>query len=177
MLNRYLVICLLYPIFSTWYNFNSMTQIVPEEIIKIYHKFYASGFKLYLVGGSVRNILLYNEKASENIKDWDLTTNATPDDMLKLFPDAFYDNAFGTVGVPVESLQNAEHAGVVEITTFRTERGYDDRRHPNEIKWGETIDEDLARRDFTMNAIAYEFTDKIPALNTAKSIDPYGGEE
>lgn len=96
--------------------------------------------------------------------------------MLKLFPDAFYDNAFGTVGIPAENLKETEDSGVVEITTFRTERGYEDRRHPSVVKWGKTIEEDLARRDFTMNAIAIRLTqDNI--LDTANLIDPYKGHQ
>lgn len=154
-----------------------MQQVVPEEINKIYEAFRKAGFKLYLVGGSVRNILLYKDDALQNIKDWDMTTDATPEQMLEMFPDAFYDNAFGTVGIPVKSLIETEHPGVVEITTFRTERGYADRRHPSEVNWGKTIEEDLSRRDFTMNAIAMEFLGDTAQINTTKLIDLYGGRE
>ena len=154
-----------------------MTQVVPEEINIIYKKFLSAGFKLYLVGGSVRNILIYKEHALQNIKDWDMTTNATPEEMLTLFPSAFYDNTFGTVGIPVKSLIETEHPGVVEITTFRTERGYTDRRHPSEVKWGKTIEEDISRRDFTMNAIAMEFTGDKAEINTSQLIDLYHGKE
>src|SRR5579872_5286293 len=132
-----------------------MTIIIPQAIHAIYKKFNDAGYNLYLVGGCVRDIL-----QNKTPKDWDLTTNATPEEMLKLFPDAFYDNSFGTVGIPVEALKETEHAGVVEVTTFRTERGYTDRRHPSEVSWGKTIEEDLSRRDFTMNAIAVEMTDQ-----------------
>lgn len=154
-----------------------MQQVVPEEIKKIYEQFRKAGFKLYLVGGSVRNILLYKDTALQSIKDWDMTTDATPEQMLEMFSDAFYDNSFGTVGIPVKSLIETEHPGVVEITTFRTERGYTDRRHPSEVKWGKTIEEDLSRRDFTMNAIAMEFTGDTAQINTTKLIDLYGGQE
>lgn len=154
-----------------------MSPLVPVEIQKIYEKFHAADFKLYFVGGSVRNILLYKEDALQNIKDWDMTTDATPEQMIKLFPEAFYDNPFGTVGIPNKLLTETEHTGVIEITTFRTERGYTDRRHPSEVKWGKTIEEDLARRDFTMNAIAMELTGEKVAINTAKLIDLYGGQE
>jgi tRNA nucleotidyltransferase (CCA-adding enzyme) len=150
-----------------------MDHVVPEEIQSIYQTFKNSGFRLYLVGGSVRDMLLHKEKALENIKDWDMTTDATPEDMIKLFPNAFYDNSFGTVGIPVESLKDAEHAGVVEITTFRTERGYTDGRHPGEVTWGKTIEEDLSRRDFTMNAIAIE----LGHNDELKLIDPFNGKE
>src|SRR5580704_2182499 len=131
-----------------------MTITIPQPIQDIFKKFNAAGYKLYLVGGCVRDIL-----QNKTPKDWDLTTNATPVEMLKLFPNAFYDNSFGTVGIPVETLKDTEHSGVIEVTTFRTERGYKDRRHPSEVSWGKTIEEDLSRRDFTMNAIAIELTD------------------
>src|SRR6185436_5539799 len=126
---------------------------VPKSILDIQKKFQEKDFEIYLVGGCVRDIL-QNKKPT----DWDLTTNATPQDMLQLFPDAFYDNSFGTVGIPLEKLEETEHKGVVEITTFRTEHGYADRRHPEKVEWGKTIEEDLSRRDFTMNAIAIKLT-------------------
>ncbi|MBA3724524.1 MAG: HD domain-containing protein [Candidatus Levybacteria bacterium] len=154
-----------------------MKQQVPVEIQKIYEQFRTAGFKLYMVGGSVRNILLYKEDALKTIKDWDMTTDATPEEMMQLFPEAFYDNAFGTVGIPVKSLIETEHPGVVEITTFRTERGYTDRRHPSELTWGKTIEEDLARRDFTMNAIAIEFKGDVAEINTDHLIDLYDGQK
>src|SRR5258708_38399042 len=98
-----------------------MTNKIPSQIFVIQKKIIAAGFKIYLVGGCVRDII-----QNKTPKDWDLTTDATPEQMLKLFPNAFYDNSFGTVGIPVESLKENEHAGVVEVTTFRTERGYED---------------------------------------------------
>jgi tRNA nucleotidyltransferase (CCA-adding enzyme) len=148
-----------------------MIKHVPQDIIKIAKKFVDAGFQIYLVGGSVRDLL-----AKRPVKDWDLTTNATPEHMLHLFPEGFYDNAFGTVGIPLERLAETEHKGVVEITTFRTEKGYTDRRHPESVEWGETIEEDLSRRDFTINALALN----LSSLNTDSSseiIDPYGGQE
>jgi len=148
-----------------------MELVVPEEIQKIYETFHNAGFMLYLVGGCVRDML-----TKRPMKDWDLTTNATPKEMLQLFPDAFYDNAFGTVGIPIKNLIETEHSGVVEITTFRTEQGYDDRRHPTEVKWGKTIEEDLSRRDFTMNAIAIELTGNQTEI-ADNLIDPYNGKK
>ncbi len=145
-----------------------MPIILPEQVAAIYKSLVEKGFPTYLVGGSVRNIML-----GKKVKDWDMTTLATPEDMLKLFPDAFYDNTFGTVGIPVDKQ-------VVEITTFRTERSYSDSRHPDKVTWGKKIEEDLERRDFTMNAIAM----KIPLsaldkdlLTHAEVIDPFNGQE
>ncbi len=116
---------------------------IPEEILKIFEKFSSAGFEIYLVGGCVRDLLM-----KKNVKDWDFTTSAPPEQILKLYPTGFYDNRFGTVGIPLENF------GVVEITTFRRERGYKDKRHPEIVEWGKTLEEDLKRRDFTINAIA-----------------------
>lgn len=142
-----------------------MTNIIPQEIINIYRKIEAAKFEVYLVGGSVRNLMLKRE-----IKDWDLTTNATPEEILKLFPNGFYDNKFGTVGVPFE-LEGVQK--IAEITTYRTEFGYSDKRHPEVVAWGKSIEEDLQRRDFTINAIALKLTDKN---NSFELVDPYNGE-
>lgn len=144
---------------------------IPSFIESIYRKFEASGFELYLVGGSVRNLLLFR-----NIKDWDMTTNATPIEMLKLFPDAFYDNQFGTVGIPVKE---SDKRGVVEITTFRSESEYKDRRHPEKVTWGTSIEQDLERRDFTINAIALRLSVKNEQLvfDENNLIDPHHGRD
>jgi len=148
---------------------------IPDEIVSIYKKLEKSGFEVYLVGGCVRNLLLKKE-----VKDWDLTTTATPQQILKNFPSGFYDNQFGTVGVP---LKNKE---IVEITTYRTEYGYKDRRHPEKVSWGKSIEEDLSRRDFTINATALRLVSLRPrsgqALTQGKAfkfeiVDPFFGQE
>lgn len=144
-----------------------MLDKIPQHILDIQKKFTDAEFEIYLVGGCVRDIL-----QNKTPKDWDLTTNATPEQMLELFPDGFYDNTFGTVGLPLKKLVETEHEGVVEVTTFRTEKGYTDRRHP-EVEWGKTIEEDLSRRDFTMNAIAMRLT---PDNQSSDIIDPYDGQ-
>ncbi|MDP2586042.1 MAG: HD domain-containing protein [Candidatus Levybacteria bacterium] len=138
-----------------------MIKLIPEEILKIYKKLGEANFEAYFVGGCIRNMLL-----KKPVKDWDMTTNAVPEQMLKIFPEAFYDNKFGTVGLPIEI---AKQKIVVEITTFRTEKGYSDKRRPDSVEWGKTIEEDLARRDFTINAIALKLPNNF--------IDPYGGQE
>ena len=141
-----------------------MIKLIPEEILKTYKKIQEANFEIYLVGGCVRNMLL-----KKPVKDWDMTTNAVPEQMLKIFPKAFYDNKFGTVGIPIKN-------GIIEITTFRTEHGYSDKRRPDSVKWGKTIEEDLARRDFTINAIALRITTNEQLLTT-NLIDPYEGQK
>jgi putative nucleotidyltransferase with HDIG domain len=145
-----------------------MVKLIPEEILKVYKKIEEANFEIYLVGGCVRNMLL-----KKSIKDWDMTTSATPEQILKIFKDGFYDNQYGTVGLPIE-ISGQKH--VVEITTFRTEQGFSDKRHPEKVSWGKFIEEDLARRDFTINAIALELTPNDPQSTTGL-IDPYKGQE
>lgn len=145
-----------------------MTTHIPDSVAKVVDVFQEVGYSLYLVGGCVRNTLL-----KLPINDWDLTTNATPEQMLLLFPDAFYDNAFGTVGIPI-GIDN-DKKEVIEITTFRTEQGYSDRRHPDIVSWGNTIEEDLARRDFTINAMAIQI---MPGGSLSTTIiDPFNGQK
>src|SRR3989344_8888143 len=99
------------------------SKLIPQAVLEIYKKFNEKGFELYLVGGSIRNVLL-----GRKITDWDLKTNATPEEMLSLFPSAFYDNNFGTVGIPV--IESTDDKKAIEITTFRSESEYSDHRHP-----------------------------------------------
>lgn len=140
--------------------------MIPEEVLLIYKKIEDAGFEIYFVGGSVRNLLL-----KRDVKDWDLTTNATPEDILKVFPNGFYDNDFGTVGVPYKIKEDKK---VAEITTFRTEKSTNPTHKPDKVLWGKTIEEDLARRDFTINAIALKLVGKS---NSFEMIDPYFGEK
>lgn len=144
-----------------------MIDKIPQHIKDIINKFTDAHFEIFLVGGCVRDLL-----QDKPPKDWDLTTNATPEEMLKLFPDGFYDNQFGTVGIPTKYLEETEHEGVVEVTTYRTEHGYADRRHPEKVEWGKTIEEDLSRRDFTMNAVVIKIIN-----DKTEIIDPYNGQE
>lgn len=143
-----------------------MIEQIPEQIINVQKKFKDQGYKIYLVGGSVRNLLL-----QKPVKDWDFTTSATPEQILELFPDGFYDNQYGTVGIPFEVTRDNKQ--VMEITTFRTEQEYKDHRHPTSVQWGKTIEEDLSRRDFTMNAIALDLKDDL----SYDLIDPFNGQQ
>jgi tRNA nucleotidyltransferase (CCA-adding enzyme) len=146
------------------------------QVFYIIQKFQSKNYEIYIVGGAVRDIL-----GGKLVYDWDFTTNATPKEMLKLFKNAYYDNKFGTVGIP----NRTKGERPFEITTFRTEQGYSDSRRPDEVKWGKNLEEDLQRRDFTINAMALEFSnlkqkskDKGMYLNTdAKLIDKYKGQK
>jgi tRNA nucleotidyltransferase (CCA-adding enzyme) len=136
---------------------------IPNEIIEIIEKLQKAGHEAFIVGGCVRD---YLRKKKPN--DWDITTSAKPKEIQKVFKRSFYDNSFGTVGVPLET--DNESLKVVEITTYRTESSYTDNRHPDKIEFADSVEEDLARRDFTINAIAYDPVDK-------KYIDPYDGKK
>jgi tRNA nucleotidyltransferase (CCA-adding enzyme) len=117
---------------------------LPGNVIEVFGKFEKAGYEIYLVGGAVRQVVMNTEP-----DDWDFTTNATPEQIIALFDESFYENNFGTVGIP-----NGEGEKVFEITTYRTESGYSDGRRPDNVSWGKTLEEDLKRRDFTINAMA-----------------------
>jgi poly(A) polymerase/tRNA nucleotidyltransferase (CCA-adding enzyme) len=135
---------------------------IPEEIEKISKTLKNKGFSAYLVGGCVRDILIGREP-----KDWDFTTNASPEQIQELFEETFYENDFGTVGVVLENVSR-ETLKVIEITPYRKETGYTDNRRPDSVEFGVSLEEDLARRDFTINAIALD-------PKTGEVIDPYAG--
>lgn len=131
---------------------------IPQEVKFILDQLKETGYEAYIVGGCVRDFLRNIEP-----KDWDVATNAKPKEIQKVFPESFYKNKFGTVTV----LTNGK-IKEVEITTYRSEAGYTDKRHPDEIKFTNKLRRDLARRDFTVNAMA---------LDEKEIIDPYGGQE
>ncbi|OGH03122.1 MAG: hypothetical protein A2798_01690 [Candidatus Levybacteria bacterium RIFCSPHIGHO2_01_FULL_37_17] len=141
-----------------------MQKDIPNEVIEIYKKLQKANFEVYFVGGCVRSLLLSN-----SVKDWDLTTNATPEQILKVFQNGFYDNQFGTVGVSFELKGEKK---IAEITTFRKEWSESPTHKPEKIEWGKTIEDDLSRRDFTINAIALEIKN-----GEYKIIDPLDGEK
>ena len=156
-----------------------MEKVMPSEVLSIYKHLKDAGFKVYFVGGCVRNFFM-----GKDITDWDMTTDATPEQIQKVFPHAFYDNRFGTVGVPFgpkdEEMEDAEKK-YAEVTTFRTDGKYSNSRHPETVSWGKTIEEDLSRRDFTMNAIAISI--KPTTVNRELTnqltdfVDSYNGRE
>jgi hypothetical protein len=165
------------------------------------------GFKAFLVGGCVRDLFIDRVP-----KDWDVTTDATPEEIIAIFPHTFYENTFGTVGVvygneadkgnagsgtktengtendregnDTEIKHNVKDSGegngteikdnsakqeiVVEVTPFRKEGIYSDKRRPDSVEFSKNIEDDLLRRDFTMNAVAFD-----PITETV--VDPYNG--
>jgi len=129
-----------------------MKQIrLPEKILTLMKTVENAGGEIYVVGGAVRDVLLKRE-----VKDWDLTTSLTPEKMQDIFAkNSFYNNVFGTFSVVGKNKE------VFEITTYRTEKQYDDMRHPSEVSWGKSLEEDCQRRDFTINAIALDSKGKI----------------
>lgn len=181
---------------------------LPKEVLNILEKFQKANYQIYIVGGAVRDLLMGRE-----VSDWDFTTDAKPEEILKLFPDGFYDNKFGTVGIPLKSgrvksepnkvvgaAKHIENSGdehelgaeqthseprgrasgtlrpderarndVFEVTTMRKEGDYKDHRHPVDVSWTNKIEEDLTRRDFTINALAMDSNLNI--------IDPFKGKE
>lgn len=136
---------------------------IPEFVSRVTKTLEKGGFEAYLVGGCVRDLLTNKEP-----KDWDVATNAKPEEIQGLFDKTVYENKFGTVGVLVShetgtdvSRENTEGVSyeTIEVTTYRKDGKYSDNRHPEEVTYSETIDEDLKRRDFTMNSIALAIKD------------------
>jgi tRNA nucleotidyltransferase/poly(A) polymerase len=115
----------------------------PAEVGAVLQSLWDAGYAAYLVGGGVRDALL-----GRPVTDWDVATDALPERLLELFPTGGYDNRFGTVQVPSGELK-------LEVTTFRRDHQYADHRRPNSVTFTTSLDEDLARRDFTVNAIAW----------------------
>lgn len=138
---------------------------IPKQIDNILKNITQAGFEAYLVGGCVRDLLL----AETEPKDWDITTNALPNDIMGIFPEAKYDNNFGTVLVKLNENERTDHLKYVEVTTYRSEQDYSDRRHPNKIKFEKHLDKDLERRDFTINAMALDMSGQV--------IDLFGGQK
>jgi len=139
----------------------NLIQKIPKEVSHVTSTLEEAGFEAYLVGGCVRDLLM-----SRGPKDWDITTNAKPEQIMGLFEKTVYENTFGTVGVclPANSEAGVSHGTpegdvshvttIIEVTPYRIEAKYSDFRHPDEVKFSENIEDDLKRRDFTVNALA-----------------------
>ena len=143
---------------------------IPREVKFITDELRKKGFEAYIVGGCVRDFLREVEP-----EDWDVATSGKPEEIQKIFPKSFYENKFLTVTVQTGS-KNPK-LKEIEITTYRKEAKYTDKRHPDEIKFAKTIEEDLARRDFTVNAIALKIRDRGGTGEGQSLVDPFGGQE
>ncbi len=148
---------------------NDLIKKMPKEVSQVTQTLQKAGFEAYLVGGCVRDIVLGRKP-----KDWDITTNAKPEEIVGLFEKTIYENDFGTVGVCVPretpsraSMDTARHDSaesnvsqetleynIIEVTPYRIEAKYSDFRHPDEVKYSDKLEDDLKRRDFTVNAMA-----------------------
>src|SRR3989344_8092 len=132
---------------------------IPPEVVRVVSSLERAGFEAWIVGGCVRDILLGLKP-----KDWDITTSASPDQIQNLFENTFYTNEFGTVGVvnppSPEAMEERdkvtdESLRIIEVTPYRLEGKYSDARRPDSVQWGKTLEDDLKRRDFTINAMSY----------------------
>jgi len=147
---------------------------IPNEVQFIIELLKKEGYEAYIVGGCVRDLL-------RGIKpeDWDIATDAKPQEIQKIFPKSFYSNQFFTVTVLTENQDPSLKE--IEITTFRKEAKYTDKRHPDEISFAKTIQEDLSRRDFTINAMAIEIQNsKVKSQNgnaKLKIVDQFEGQK
>jgi poly(A) polymerase/tRNA nucleotidyltransferase (CCA-adding enzyme) len=152
-----------------------MVNKIPKYILEIISKLEENGFEAFVVGGSVRDLLLENPPAG-GPKDWDIVTSAKPEEIMAVFPDSVYENDFGTVGVKIRSqkseVSEQKITNIIEITTYRIESKYSDKRHPDEIKFAKTLAEDLSRRDFTVNTMALKLVG-----DGYEVIDSFGGRE
>ncbi len=163
---------------------------IPKEVSHVTETLEKAGFEAYLVGGCVRDLVIGREP-----KDWDVTTNARPDQIISLFEKTVYENNFGTVIVVLPLLRGSgsvnrtegvvsretdsssilpfagEENILIEVTPYRTEAKYTDFRHPDEVLFSDNLEDDLKRRDFTVNAMAYRngsITDMFDGLKDIK---------
>ncbi len=141
-----------------------MKYKIPKEILQITETMQKAGFEAYLVGGCVRDLILKREP-----KDWDITTNAKPEEIQSLFEHTYYENTYGTVGVVNDDTEDLVLKNI-EVTPYRLEAKYSDSRHPDAVFFSDKLEDDLKRRDFTMNAIAFD-----PSKN--ELVDLYKGQE
>lgn len=148
---------------------------IPAYVKEVIETLERNNFEAYLVGGCVRDMILGREP-----KDWDVTTNATPEEIIPLFTKTVYENTFGTVAVVFEDFPSpvsdirylpTRQVGpnpIVEVTPYRIETTYTDNRHPDTVVFSKNIEEDLKRRDFTINALALDLRGNIIDLFEGK---------
>jgi len=136
---------------------------IPAEVSRVTKALEKANFEAFLVGGCVRDLMI-----GRSPKDWDVATNATPEEIIALFPETYYENTFGTVGVVNEETEDPT-LKIVEVTPYRLESEYSDKRRPDAVEFSKNIEDDLKRRDFTINAIAYNVS--------RGTIDLFNGQE
>ena len=137
---------------------------LPAAVQDMLDRLWSAGHAAYVVGGSLRDTMIGREP-----DDWDLTTSALPEQTTALFPEAAYENAFGSVVVP----SGDDAVGDVDITTMRSDHDYADFRRPHRVDFTASVELDLARRDFTVNAIAWG----AEADGERRLVDPHGGRD
>ncbi|MBK5215829.1 MAG: HD domain-containing protein [Candidatus Pacebacteria bacterium] len=189
-------------------------SLIPEYVTRVTKTLEKNGFQVFLVGGCVRDLIMEREP-----NDWDITTNAKPEEIISLFEKTVYENKFGTVGVCIPKEQDSTtkilenvtcetpknndiivspetsrascrvyndatrrdsaestarrdlaKSHIIEVTPYRIEAKYSDFRHPDEVKYSDNIEDDLKRRDFTINALAYN-------PSKGQIIDLYNGQK
>ena len=132
---------------------------IPKDVKKILDTLYQNGYEAFIVGGCVRDSILGIEP-----NDWDIATSAKPDDIIRVFNNyklIKIGQEHGTIGVHMNSV-------TYEVTTYRVDGDYSDSRHPDSVSFTDRIEDDLSRRDFTVNAMAYN--DRVGL------VDPFNGE-
>lgn len=144
-----------------------MKYRIPENVSFIATHLLSAKYEVYLVGGCVRDLLLNKEP-----KDWDLTTNARPEQIIEIFEKTdrrvVYENNFGTVAIINKESASDSSSYSIEVTPYRTETTYSDHRRPDSVSFAKTIHEDLSRRDFSINALAFD-------IENETIIDLFGG--
>lgn len=142
---------------------DALSIALPATVAGVLDALTRDGGEAVLVGGCVRDVV-----RGEAPADWDIATSWPPEAVAERFPGSTWENAFGTVTV----IHPGGEAGI-EVTTYRVEAGYRDQRRPDSVRWGSSLREDLARRDFTINAMAW-----LPDEGSAGSgrlVDPFDG--
>ncbi len=135
---------------------------IPDKVKFVVKKLQEKGFEAFIVGGCVRDFLTKRKP-----QDWDVTTNAVPKEIGKIFSKSYLNNKFATVTVQTGSKKPSLKE--IEVTTYRIDEKYTDKRHPDKIKFAKTLKEDLKRRDFTVNAMAMDLKGKV--------VDPFEGKK
>ena len=153
-----------------------LTAMLKEFATSIVQTLRQRGFQAYLVGGCVRDLLLGRES-----KDYDVATDATPEQVMSIFPETYAVGAqFGVVLVPAQgdeagvSSEGSSKAHAVEVATFRSDIGYSDGRHPDEVRFSRDPREDVARRDFTINGM---LLDPASGKEPGEVLDFVGGRK